>query len=145
MYENTMIQIRSSWKIDTDTASCHGMDNKSNFELNLQKWVCLGNSKFQFLHIPSQLKNIIPLTFPWNTHYYAGIFTIFDCKQRSMALCQPYQELSTLTDFPSYGHRSTYMTRQNAQYVTWVIKIGLNNNYLQYLIPKTENVTSFLP
>lgn len=106
-----MVQRSLSRKIHRGIAGCHGMDKKSNFELNLQKWVCLRNLKFQSLHIPSQLKNINPLTFPWNTHYYAGVFKIFDCKQSSMTLCQTYKLLSTLTNLSSYGYKSTLYDR----------------------------------
>lgn len=56
-------------KIHIHTSGYNGMLKKSNFELNLQKWVCHRNPKFQVLHILSQLKNINPLIFPWNTHY----------------------------------------------------------------------------
>jgi hypothetical protein len=41
--KNTMVHRPESVKIHIDITGCHGMDKKSNFELNLQKWVCLRN------------------------------------------------------------------------------------------------------
>jgi len=72
--------------IHTHINGRHEMDKKSNFGLNLQKWVCLRNTKFWSLHILSPLKNTNPSPLPWNTYYYVDIFTIFDCKQTNMVV-----------------------------------------------------------
>lgn len=117
------------------------------FELNLQKWVCLWNSKFYFLHIPQQTKNWNPLTFAWNTHYYAGIFTIFSCKQSSMALCQTYTQLRTLINLSSYGHKSTLYDHRKCTvtlYVPyklnkWIITVH-NKNWECNIIPSLEQL-----
>jgi len=101
--------------IHTHINGHHGMDKKSNFELNLQKWVCLRNTKFWALHILSTLKNKNPLPFPWNTYYYVDIFTIFHCKQTNMVVCHTSLHISTLKNFRSYGHKPTLHDRRNAE------------------------------
>ena len=101
--------------IHTHTNGCHGMDKKSNFGLNLQKWVCLRNTKFLALHILSPLKNTNPLPLPWNTYYYVVIFTIFHCKQTNMVVCHTSLHISTPTNFRSYGYKQTLQDQRNAE------------------------------